>query len=181
MPGHETPRIGRRAFWRAGALLGLTLPALARGAQSANTKEVPMSKPEPRPASQTPVVIDRFDHVVLTVADVERTCTFYSRALCMEVQTFGAGRKALVFGRQKINLHQQGKEIDPKARRPTPGSADLCLIAATPVDAVLAHLQANGIMIEQGPVPRTGATGPIRSIYFRDPDENLIEVSNYVS
>jgi catechol 2,3-dioxygenase-like lactoylglutathione lyase family enzyme len=181
MAGHETPRIGRRDFWRAGAVLGLMFPALARGAGSAMTKETPMSKPEPRPTSQAPVVIDRFDHVVLTVADVERTCTFYSRALGMEVQTFGAGRKALVFGRQKINLHQQGKEIDPKARRPTPGSADLCLIAATPVDAVLAHLQAIGITIEEGGiVPRTGAAGPIRSVYFRDPDENLIEVSNYV-
>lgn len=137
-----------------------------------------MSKPTPTPPPS--VVIDRLDHVVLTVADVEKTCEFYSRALGMEVQTFGAGRKALVFGRQKLNLHQHGREIEPKAKRPTPGSADLCFIAATPVEAVLAHLRSLGIEIEDGPVPRTGATGPIRSIYFRDPDENLIEVSNYL-
>ncbi len=139
-----------------------------------------MAKLDSRSISQAPVEIDRFDHIVLTVADVERTCAFYARALGMEVQTFGAGRKALVFGRQKINLHLHGREIDPKAGRPTPGSADICLIAVTPVDEVLAHLVASGVTIEAGPIARTGATGSIRSIYFRDPDENLIEVSNYV-
>lgn len=176
-----TSRIGRRAFWRVGAAFGVMFPFMARGAQPASGKEAPMSQSVPQAVAKAPVVIDRFDHIVLTVADVERTCLFYSRALGMEVQTFGAGRKALVFGRQKINLHQHGREIDPKAKRPTPGSADLCLIAATPVDAVLAYLRGVGITIEEGPVPRTGATGPIRSVYFRDPDENLIEVSNYVS
>lgn len=126
-----------------------------------------------------PVVLDRFDHVVLTVADIDKTCEFYSRAVGMQVQRFGAGRKALVFGRQKFNLHQQGKEFEPKARKPTPGSADICIIAVTPVADVIAHLHAVGVKIEEGPVARTGAMGPILSVYFRDPDDNLIEISNY--
>ncbi len=123
--------------------------------------------------------IDRLDHLVLTVADIGRTCDFYARVLGMEVVTFGTGRKALTFGNQKINLHQFGKEIDPKAIRPTPGSADLCFIARTPVAEVKQELDALGIQIEEGPVPRTGATGPITSIYIRDPDQNLVEISNY--
>lgn len=123
--------------------------------------------------------IDRLDHLVLTVADIERTCDFYSRVLGFEVVTFGAGRKALAFGRQKINLHQAGREFEPKALAPTPGSADLCLIASTPLEDVIRELEAAGIAIEEGPVQRTGATGPIRSVYVRDPDGNLIEISNY--
>ncbi|MCB1543717.1 MAG: VOC family protein [Rhodoblastus sp.] len=126
------------------------------------------------------IEIDRLDHLVLTVADIGRTCDFYAQVLGMSVETFGAGRTALKFGRQKFNLHQQGREFEPKADRPTPGSADLCLIATTPLDSVVAHLQAKGVAIEEGPVRRTGATGPIVSVYFRDPDQNLIEVSNYV-
>jgi catechol 2,3-dioxygenase-like lactoylglutathione lyase family enzyme len=97
----------------------------------------------------------------------------------METVTFGAGRKALCFGQQKINLHQAGMEFEPKAVRPTPGSGDLCFITSTPVAAVIEHLKKAGVAIEEGPVPRTGATGPIQSVYFRDPDGNLIEVSNY--
>lgn len=124
--------------------------------------------------------IERLDHLVLTVADVDATCAFYARVLGMEVQTFGAGRKALRFGQQKINLHQKGNEFEPKAQAPTPGSGDICLIAATPLDQVIAHLKETGVAIESGPVDRTGATGPIRSVYFRDPDNNLIEVSNPV-
>jgi catechol 2,3-dioxygenase-like lactoylglutathione lyase family enzyme len=124
--------------------------------------------------------IERLDHLVLTVADITRTCEFYENVLGMQTVTFGAGRKALSFGQQKINLHQAGKEIEPKAVRPTPGSADLCFIASTPVAAVVAHLRKEGVSIEEGPVPRTGAIGPIQSVYFRDPDGNLIEVSNYV-
>lgn len=123
--------------------------------------------------------IDRLDHLVLTVRDIDTTCDFYARVLGMESVTFGAGRKALSFGRQKINLHQAGKEFEPKAERPTPGSADLCFITATPLEAAMAHVRAAGVAIVEGPVARTGATGPIQSFYFRDPDLNLIEVSNY--
>jgi catechol 2,3-dioxygenase-like lactoylglutathione lyase family enzyme len=125
-----------------------------------------------------PVLIDRLDHLVLTVRDLEATTDFYQRALGMRRETFGAGRVALHFGRQKINLHQAGGEFDPKAVRPTPGSADLCFITETPIEAVQAHLEACGIAIEEGPVARTGAQGPIVSLYLRDPDGNLIEVSN---
>ncbi len=123
--------------------------------------------------------IDRLDHLVLTVRDVEATCSFYARVLGMQVVTFGEGRKALAFGRQKINLHQAGREFEPKAALPTPGSADLCLIADVALDEVIEHLAECGVTIVDGPVMRTGATGPIRSVYFRDPDGNLIEVSNY--
>ena len=122
--------------------------------------------------------IDQLDHLVLTVASIEATCDFYTRALGMTVETFGQGRKALRFGDQKINLHQAGREFEPKALRPIPGSADLCFIAATPLEEVVVHLQRLGIAIEEGPVPRTGATGPIRSVYLRDPDQNLIEISS---
>ena len=123
--------------------------------------------------------IARIDHVVLTVADVEATCAFYARALGMEVVAFAGGRKALRFGSHKINLHPAGREYEPKARRPTPGSADLCLIAETPLDEAVAHLAAQGVAIELGPVERDGALGAIRSVYFRDPDGNLVEVSEY--
>ena len=97
----------------------------------------------------------------------------------MEVVAFGAGRVALAFGQQKINLHQAGREFEPKAKRPTPGSADICLIAAVPLRQVVAHLHACGIPVIEGPTPRTGAGGPILSVYFRDPDANLVEVSTY--
>ena len=123
--------------------------------------------------------IDRLDHLVLTVKDVAATCGFYARVLGMEVITFGEGRKALAFGRQKINLHQQGQEIEPKAAVALPGTADLCLITSETPQAVLAHLRACGVPVLDGPVPRTGATGRITSVYFRDPDQNLIEVSSY--
>ena len=123
--------------------------------------------------------IDRFDHLVLTVADIDATVTFYEQVLGMRPVTFGDGRRALTFGTSKINLHQAGHEFEPKAARPTPGSADVCLIAAAPLDQVCADLAAHGVTIEEGPVARTGATGPIRSVYLRDPDGNLIEISNY--
>lgn len=125
------------------------------------------------------ISINRLDHLVLTVADIEATCAFYTGVLGMEVVTFGEGRKALSFGAQKINLHQAGKEFEPKSQHPTPGSADLCFISDTPLDAVAVHLEACGVAIEEGIVPRTGATGPIQSIYIRDPDQNLIEISTY--
>jgi catechol 2,3-dioxygenase-like lactoylglutathione lyase family enzyme len=124
--------------------------------------------------------ISRIDHIVLTVADIDATCEFYSRALNMQVLSFGAGRIALSFGQQKINLHQAGKEFEPKAMRPTPGSADICLITETPISQVMLHLQACGVDLLEGPVRRTGATGPLLSVYCRDPDSNLIEVSNYI-
>jgi catechol 2,3-dioxygenase-like lactoylglutathione lyase family enzyme len=126
------------------------------------------------------VQIDHLDHLVLTVADIERTCDFYARAMGMTVVTFGQGRKALAFGSQKINLHQAGHEFEPKAHRATPGSADLCFIASTPLADVIAHLNDCGIPIEEGPIQRTGAVGNIKSVYVRDTDLNLIEISNYI-
>lgn len=123
--------------------------------------------------------IQGIDHIVLTARDLTATLAFYQDVLGMRVETFGKQRKALIFGQQKINLHQQGQEFEPKAALPTPGSQDLCFIAATPLEQVIAHLQRCGVAILEGPVARTGATGTIRSVYFRDPDGNLIEVSNY--
>jgi catechol 2,3-dioxygenase-like lactoylglutathione lyase family enzyme len=126
------------------------------------------------------MIIHHLDHLVLTVKSVDVTCAFYKAILGMEVITFGDQRKALRFGQQKINLHEHGKEIDPKASAPTMGSADLCFIADTPVAEILRELQDKNIAIlEGGIVDRTGATGKIRSVYFRDPDGNLLEVSNY--
>lgn len=122
--------------------------------------------------------VERLDHLVLTVADIDASCAFYQRVLGMQVVTFGQGRKALAFGQQKINLHRHGAEFEPKALRPTPGSADLCLIVSTPLMEVMAHLQRCDVAIEEGPVPRTGATGPLLSVYIRDPDRNLIELAN---
>ena len=123
--------------------------------------------------------ISRLDHLVLTVSDLDATVRFYTRVLGMEELTFGAGRRALRFGESKINLHQVGHEFEPKAHRPTPGSADLCFIVEQPVAAVAAELTAAGIVLVEGPVERTGARGPITSVYVRDPDGNLIELSNY--
>ena len=127
----------------------------------------------------TRITIDHLDHLVLTVANIDTTCDFYSRILGMKKVTFAGGRKALAFGRQKINLHPAGNEYDPKAATPMPGSGDLCFIAAEPIDDVIAHLNVEGVEIIEGPGLKTGATGPINSVYFRDPDGNLIEVSNY--
>jgi catechol 2,3-dioxygenase-like lactoylglutathione lyase family enzyme len=124
-------------------------------------------------------MIDRLDHLVLTVKDVAATCDFYQRVLGMEVVTFAGGRKGLAFGRNKINLHQQGREFEPKADRPTPGSADFCLITETPIAGVIKHLQEANVSIVQGPVEKIGALGAMVSVYFRDPDLNLVEVSNY--
>ena len=122
--------------------------------------------------------VERLDHLVLTVADIDASCAFYQRVLGMQVVTFGQGRKALAFGQQKINLHRLGAEFEPKALRPTPGSADLCLLVSTPLVEVMAHLQRCDVAIEEGPMPRTGATGPLLSVYIRDPDRNLIELAN---
>jgi catechol 2,3-dioxygenase-like lactoylglutathione lyase family enzyme len=123
--------------------------------------------------------IDGIDHIVLTVKDIDTTCAFYERMLGMKTVTADGGRKALSFGSQKINLHQYGKEFEPKAKKPTPGSADLCFITSTPIPDVISHLASCGVTVIDGPVQRTGARGPMVSVYFRDPDMNLIEVSNY--
>ena len=125
------------------------------------------------------IVIDRIDHIVLTVFDIDRTIDFYSRVLGMEPVTFAGGRRALSFGRQKLNLHQAGREFEPKALKPGPGAIDLCFIAATPLEQVIASLKDANVAIIQGPVAKTGALGPMQSVYFRDPDGNLVEVSNY--
>jgi catechol 2,3-dioxygenase-like lactoylglutathione lyase family enzyme len=127
--------------------------------------------------------IDRIDHFVLTVANIEATCEFYARVLGMSVVHFGTPQKprvALAFGGQKINLHQLDNIPDRNVLKPTPGSADFCLTTQTPLEQVIAEIGEMKIAIVEGPVTRTGARGPIRSIYIRDPDLNLIEISNEI-
>ena len=126
-------------------------------------------------------LISHLDHLVLTCTDLEATRHFYTTVLGMELQSFGAGRIAFRFGNQKINLHQRGAEFEPKAHLPVPGALDLCFIAAVTLDEVIAYLNQQGWPIVEGPVQRTGATGPIRSIYLRDPDLNLIEISEQLA
>jgi len=123
--------------------------------------------------------ISRIDHLVLTVQDIQQTCEFYAKVLGMEVITFSENRKALKFGQQKLNLHQVGHEFEPKAKHPTPGAIDLCLITDTPLQEIRVHLNNCGVIIESGIVPRTGAMGAIASLYIRDPDGNLVEIANY--
>ncbi|MEW5856961.1 MAG: VOC family protein [Cyanobacteriota bacterium] len=125
--------------------------------------------------------VNKIDHLVLTVHSIEASCEFYSRVLGMEVVTFGEDRKALQFGEQKINLHQLGKEFEPKALNPTPGAADICFITSIPIEEVKDCICADGIDVLEGPIVKTGAIGAIKSIYLRDPDGNLIEVSNYIA
>lgn len=126
-------------------------------------------------------LIDHLDHLVLTCVDIEATRHFYTQVLNMQLETFGAGRSALRFGNQKINLHERGREFEPKAHLPVPGSLDLCLIASVPLDEVIAHLARCNWPIIEGPVERTGATGKILSVYVRDPDLNLIEIARPVA
>jgi catechol 2,3-dioxygenase-like lactoylglutathione lyase family enzyme len=123
--------------------------------------------------------ISHIDHFVLTVQNIPKTCQFYQQ-LGMEIITFANNRKALKFGRQKINLHQINREFEPKAKYPTSGSADFCLITETPLKEVIQHCQKQQIIIELGIITRTGANGKINSIYIRDPDQNLIEIANYL-
>ena len=123
--------------------------------------------------------IEQIDHVVLTVANLDATIDFYTEVLSMDVIKF-EGRKALRFGDQKINLHQRGHEFNPKAQHPTPGSADLCFVSLTPMEEVVSYLTDLKVHVEVGPVERTGAVGKLLSIYIRDPDKNLIEISNYI-
>ncbi|MCK9988598.1 MAG: hypothetical protein AzoDbin1_05070 [Azoarcus sp.] len=122
-------------------------------------------------------MIDHLDHLVLTTTDESACVRFYTEVLGMRLETFGEGRKAFRFGNQKINLHVRGHEFEPKAHLPVPGSLDLCFIAAIPLDEVITQVREKGVAIVEGPVMRTGATSRIRSIYVRDPDLNLIEIS----
>ena len=124
--------------------------------------------------------VTRLDHLVLTVKDIEASVAFYQSVLGMKKVIFGNGRVALIFGDQKINLHQAGAEFEPKAARATPGSADLCFVVSHNIEAVITHLNALQIDIIEGPVLRTGATGRINSVYIRDPDLNLLELSEYL-
>jgi catechol 2,3-dioxygenase-like lactoylglutathione lyase family enzyme len=126
------------------------------------------------------VRVEGIDHLVLTVDDIDRTVAFYVGVLGMTDTTFRSDRRALTFGTSKINLHQRGREYEPKALHPTPGSADLCLIVTEPLSVVQAELTAAGVAIEEGPVERTGAQGPLLSLYVRDPDANLVELSTYL-
>lgn len=127
--------------------------------------------------------ISHLDHLVLTVSNINTTVDFYQRVLGMHLHTFSDGRVALQFGRpgfeQKINLHQAGQEFEPKAYHPTAGSADLCLVTEVPLAEAMQQVRDCGVDIIEGPVPRTGASGPMESFYFRDPDLNLIEICQY--
>ena len=126
-------------------------------------------------------MIDHLDHLVLTTANEEACVRVYVEVLGMTLEVFGAGRKAFRFGNQKINLHVKGHEFEPKAELPTPGSLDLCFIASVPLEEVVARLHEQSVPILEGPVMRTGATARIRSVYVRDPDLNLIEISELAS
>lgn len=125
-------------------------------------------------------MIKQLDHLVLTVANIDASIEFYTRVLGMQVVSFGDNRKALKFGQQKINLHQAGQEFEPKAQMPCKGSADLCFLLEVKLEEMRAHIEQQGVAIEQGPIERTGATGPILSIYIHDPDGNLLELSEPV-
>jgi catechol 2,3-dioxygenase-like lactoylglutathione lyase family enzyme len=124
--------------------------------------------------------VDRLDHVVLTVRSIPVTVAFYERVLGMQARRCGEDRIALHFGHQKLNLHEVGRVVDPNVRHATPGSADLCFLTRVPLGDVLQHLAACGVRVIEGPARRTGADGPLDSVYFYDPDENLIEVANQV-
>lgn len=123
--------------------------------------------------------VDRIDHFVLTVASIDATCDFYQRVLGFERHSPDGKPTSLSFGRQKINVHQADGTFDPKAHRPTPGAADFCLITLDPIDEVVAQFGRCGVAVEKGPIERTGAVGPMISVYLRDPDGNLVEVSRY--
>jgi catechol 2,3-dioxygenase-like lactoylglutathione lyase family enzyme len=122
-------------------------------------------------------LIDHLDHLVLTTTDKQACVKFYTHVLGMQLETFGAGRVAFRFGKQKINLHEKGNEFEPKAHLPVSGALDLCFIASVPLDQFIVHCKTHGQTIVEGPVMRTGATHKIRSVYLRDPDLNLIEIS----
>lgn len=125
------------------------------------------------------VKVERIDHIVLTVEDVQRTVQFYVTVLGMEEKTYGQNFKTLAFGNQRINLHEKGMNAPLKAKHPTPGSGDICLVTTSPMSEVVTHLKKHGVAIEEGPIEREGALGRMESVYFRDPDHNLIEISVY--
>jgi catechol 2,3-dioxygenase-like lactoylglutathione lyase family enzyme len=125
------------------------------------------------------IKVTHIDHLVLTVKDVDASCKFYDRVLGMQKTSFKKDRRAVVFGNQKINFHEHGKEFEPRSLHPTPGSADLCFVTDDPPFKVIDHLEKCGVKIVEGPVKRVGAAGTITSIYIRDPDENLLEISSY--
>ncbi len=124
--------------------------------------------------------IDRLDHLVLTVSDIDATCDFYEKVLGARRVTYGKDRNAISFGRLKLNLHPKGGPIEPHAAHPTTGSADICLITTTPITLLAEHLLSCGVRVEEGPVERVGARTPLRSLYIRDPDGNLVEISNEI-
>jgi catechol 2,3-dioxygenase-like lactoylglutathione lyase family enzyme len=124
--------------------------------------------------------VDRLDHLVLTCRDLDATAWWYEHVLGMRRETFAENRTALTFGNQKINLHQQGREVKPNAAAAAPGTADICFITPLPTDDVVTHLSLCGVPIEHGPVPQTGAQGPMTSVYIRDPDGNLVEIATYI-
>ena len=127
-----------------------------------------------------PLVLDSLDHLVLTVASIKNTIAFYERVLSMAAREFKPQRYALHFGTQKINLHEVGTVLDPNVRHATAGSGDLCFLTQMPIDDVIAHLQAEGVAVVQGPVGATGARHRLRSVYIYDPDDNLIEIANEI-
>lgn len=126
-------------------------------------------------------LIKQIDHVVITTENETECIHFYTNTLGMKLEIFGEGRRAFCFGNQKINLHVKGKEFEPKAAKPTPGALDICFITDRPIEQVVDDLSASGVRIVEGPVQRTGANGPIVSVYIRDPDQNLIEISEYLT
>ncbi len=127
------------------------------------------------------IKISHIDHLVLTVKDIKASCDFYQNILGMKVISFAGNRKALQFGKQKFNLHEAGKEFEPKAKNPVPGAIDICLISDTPLKLILKKLEMLNIPVDDGPIIRTGARAPLNSIYIRDPDNNLIEISNIIA
>lgn len=122
--------------------------------------------------------VTKLDHIVLTVKDIQTTVSFYTSVLGMKLERFGRDRVGLTYATGRINLHEFGNELEPKAGKPTPGSSDLCFIVSMPLNEVRTHVESVGVTIIKGPVVRTGSNGPIESLYFRDPDQNLIEVAN---
>jgi catechol 2,3-dioxygenase-like lactoylglutathione lyase family enzyme len=125
------------------------------------------------------MMIERIDHFVLTVRSLEDTCEFYTRVLGFERVDQEGSPTALRFGAQKINVHETSRTFEPKAAHPTPGAGDFCIVTTWPISAVVERLTANAVIVELGPVHRDGAQGPMTSVYFRDPDNNLVEVSRY--